>query len=228
MGGGAAEIRSIRRQGEHPREGEAHEGIGRRAVQSTARPVRTPGGLKALETRIGLDAMLAARVGGARARRVMTAGRCGRERQEGKTFVDETEAASWEGKPLKGRTPRALAGRNKPARRREEETGVGVRNLVAGTYRVRQTRGEWTPDADGAVGAETPGKGPEPRGFRRAVWVIPWRGAKPQERMAVACKRHGGEGRERTSRPGEPGEQPGEKRTAKRSAPNQYGATTAL
>jgi hypothetical protein len=129
-----------------------------------ARQVRTPGGLKALETRIGLDAMLAARVGGAQVRRVMTAGRRGRERQEGRTFVDETGAASWEGKPLKGRTPRALAGRNKPARLREEETGVGVRNLVAGTYRVRQTRGEWTPVADGAVGAETPGKGPGPRG----------------------------------------------------------------
>lgn len=172
--------------------------------------------------------MLAARVGGAQVRRVMTAGRRGRERQEGRTFVDETRAASWEGKPLKGRTPGALAGRNKPARRREEETGEGVRNLVAGTYRVRQTRVEWTPDADGAVGEETPGKGLEPRGFRRAVWVTPWRGAKPQERIAVLRKLRGGESWERTSRPGEPGEYLGEKQTAKRSAPNQYGATTAL
>jgi hypothetical protein len=41
---------------------------------------------------------------------------------------------------------------------------VGVRNLVAGTYRVRQARVQWTPVADGVVGAETPGKGPGPRG----------------------------------------------------------------
>jgi hypothetical protein len=41
---------------------------------------------------------------------------------------------------------------------------VGVRNLVAGTYRVRQTRVEWTSDARGVVGTRTPGKGPGPRG----------------------------------------------------------------
>jgi hypothetical protein len=84
------------------------------------RKVRTPGGLKALEARKGFGAMLAARVGGAQARRVMTVGVRGKKRQEGRTFVDEAEAASWEGKPLKGRTPWTSAGRNKPARRREE------------------------------------------------------------------------------------------------------------
>jgi hypothetical protein len=79
-------------------------------------------------------------------------------------FADEAEAASWEGKPLEGGTPRASAGRNKPARRREEKTGEGVRNLEAGTYRVRQARDKWTPGVDGAEGAGTPGKGPGPRG----------------------------------------------------------------
>jgi hypothetical protein len=74
------------------------------------RKVRTPGGLKALEARKGFGAMLAARVGGAQARRVMAVGVRGNKRQEGRSFVDETEAASWEGKPLKGRTPWASAG----------------------------------------------------------------------------------------------------------------------
>jgi hypothetical protein len=41
---------------------------------------------------------------------------------------------------------------------------VGVRNLVTGTYRVRQTRVEWTPVVDGVIGEGTPGKGPGPRG----------------------------------------------------------------
>jgi hypothetical protein len=53
----------------------------------------------------------------------------------------------------------ALAGRNKPARRWEEQTGEGVRNLEVGTYRVRQTRGEWTPSVDGAVGERNPREG---------------------------------------------------------------------
>jgi hypothetical protein len=50
----------------------------------------------------------------------MTVGDHGRKRQEGRILADEAGAASWEGKPLKGRTPRALAGRNKPARHWEE------------------------------------------------------------------------------------------------------------
>jgi hypothetical protein len=84
------------------------------------RQVRTPGGLKALEAIKGLGAMLAARVGGAQARWFMATGVHGSERQEGRISVDEAGAASWEGKPLEGRTPKASAGRNKPARRREE------------------------------------------------------------------------------------------------------------
>jgi hypothetical protein len=74
------------------------------------RKVRTPGGLKALKAYEGFGAMLAARVGGARARRVMTVGALGKERQEGRFFVEEAKTASWEGKPLKGRTPGASAG----------------------------------------------------------------------------------------------------------------------
>jgi hypothetical protein len=74
------------------------------------RKVRTPGGLKALEAREGLDAMLAARVGGAQARWFMAVGVRGSERQEGRILVEEARTASWEGKPLKGRTPWALAG----------------------------------------------------------------------------------------------------------------------
>jgi hypothetical protein len=81
--------------------------------------VRTSGELKALKAQEGFGAMLAARVGGARVRRLMIAVR-GRERQEGRIFADEAGTASWKGKPLKGRTPWALAGRNKPARRWEE------------------------------------------------------------------------------------------------------------
>jgi hypothetical protein len=84
------------------------------------RKVRTPGGLKALEAMKGPGAMLAARGGGALARWFMAVGVRGTERQEGRTTAEEAGAASWEGKPLEGRTPETSAGRNKPARRWEE------------------------------------------------------------------------------------------------------------
>jgi hypothetical protein len=34
----------------------------------------------------------------------------GKKRQEGRILVEEARTASWEGKPLKGGTPGALAG----------------------------------------------------------------------------------------------------------------------
>jgi hypothetical protein len=43
----------------------------------------------------------------------------------------------------------------------EEQTVEGVRNAEGGTKRAWEARGEWTPQADVAMGNETPRKVPE-------------------------------------------------------------------
>jgi hypothetical protein len=94
--------------------------------------------------------------------------------------------ASSEGKPLEGGSPWTLAGRNKPARHREEKAREGVRNLDAGTY-----LGEATPGFSGLLvlmaskGRKPHGRGRRRETFRRAAWVIPWRGVKPHERIVA-------------------------------------------
>jgi hypothetical protein len=60
-----------------------------------------------------------------------------------------------EGKTPKGRTLRAPPARNRAGRCREEEAVTRVRNPAGGTYRVRQTREEWTPDTSSAERGET-------------------------------------------------------------------------
>lgn len=72
VGGGAAELRSIRRLGGHPREGKSQEGNDLRLVLTdVAGAVGVPGGLRALKARKGLGTMLAACDGGAQLGRVM-------------------------------------------------------------------------------------------------------------------------------------------------------------
>lgn len=99
----AGEGDTLRRR--NPRKGAAAGSLNRRAGK-----VRTPGELKALKARIGLGTTLAAYGGGARIRRVMADRIRGSKRHEGIGATDEVDAASWEGKPLKGGTPYAPAG----------------------------------------------------------------------------------------------------------------------
>jgi hypothetical protein len=103
------------------------------------RSVRTPGGLKALETHEGFGAMLAARVGGALTRRVMIA--MSRDR----TSRGQVPRRRGEGGFLGGKTPGGQNPKGVSGVKQTRKTQGGVNRRGGEKPRGRNVPGEASP-----------------------------------------------------------------------------------
>jgi hypothetical protein len=174
--GGTAKSRPITRDGEGPREGEAQEGIGRLCCLTVARSCADSRGEEGPEDHAKDSQVLFL---GSRGCERLQLSRPGREqaagtRSRGQSGVGKASCLLERRKPLKGGTPGAPPGGNKPGRQGEEEAVRRVRNPGDGPEPgVGKAGRSGLPLLDALKGREPHERCGRPRGCSRALRARP-------------------------------------------------------